>query len=279
MKVWTECLSARVVMMATAALCWIMPVAASLDAELAAYYRFDLETGEDTSGNGLDLTLFGDVHFENGVFGLALAPNGSNDRFAARPVSDPGLNFGMADFTIQAWVNYTDTSGEQILLEKFSGASGPGWTFTKLSNNRFGFANDVGGTPVVQSAEQTIALDTWHHLLIRRSSATYELFYNNVMIASATSPHGSTSTAPLLIGRRNDADGRNFSLKGKIDEIAIWSRSLSDQEIAQLYNEGNGQPIPTADPIFEDRFQQGMRTIDQTGFLGGILSHTRLRTI
>jgi hypothetical protein len=71
------------------------------------------------------------------------------------------------------------------------------------------------------------------------------LFYNNVSIATVASANGSISTAPLLIGRRNAADGRDFSLEGSIDEIAIWSRSLSDEEIESLHNEGNGRAIPT----------------------------------
>lgn len=229
---------------ATGALFLATSTYGTLISDLEVYYRFDYQDGTDISRNERDLTLFGDVAFPDGLMGYALAPNGNNAHYAARPISDSSLNFGTEDFTIQAWVNYTDTSGEQILLEKFTGATGPGWTFTKLSNNRFAFANDSGSSPVVQSAVQTIPLGTWHHMLIRRTSGTYELFYNTNMIVSQWSANGSTCSEPLLIGRRNAADGRNFSLRGSIDEIAIWTRSLSDQEIQTLYNEGDGYIIP-----------------------------------
>ncbi len=229
---------------AFAAICFTPLAPGSLPSQLEAYYSFDLQNGDDTSGNGLNATLFGDVGFEPGLIGHALAPNGNNEHYAARTVSDPTLNFGNGDFTLQAWVYYNSTSGEQILLEKFIGATGPGWTFTKLSNNRFAFAHDVGAVPVVQSTVQAISLNTWHHLLIRRTSGTYELFFNNGLIATAYSTAGSSSTAPLLIGRRNAADGRNFSLNGRIDEVAIWSRSLANEEIETLYNGGQGLAIP-----------------------------------
>jgi len=95
----------------------------------------------------------------------------------------------------------------------------------------------------VKSDVQTIQTNVWHHMLIRRTSGTYELFYNNVSIATVTSENGSSSDYPLLIGRRNATDGRDFSLEGSIDEIAIWSRSLSYAEIEALYNDGEGLAI------------------------------------
>jgi hypothetical protein len=48
---------------------------------------------------------------------------------------------------------------------------------------------------------------------------------------------------PLLVGKRNQFDGRNFAVDGRIDEVAIWSRALSDAEIAFLFNEGSGNPV------------------------------------
>jgi hypothetical protein len=39
-------------------------------------------------------------------------------------------------------------------------------------------------------------------------------------------------------------------LKGLMDEVAIWSRALSNDEIAALYNDGNGiSLIPPAVPV------------------------------
>jgi hypothetical protein len=49
---------------------------------------------------------------------------------------------------------------------------------------------------------------------------------------------------PLIVGRRNAADGRDFSADGRLDEVAIWNRALSNQEIALLNNGGAGRKIP-----------------------------------
>ena len=225
---------------------------AGLELNLQAHYTFDDQDGRDYSGNSLELDLVGGISFEPGLIGYALAPNGDNSKYATRPGNDASLNFGPGDFTIQAWVNFNSLTGEQVLLEKFSGNSGPGWTLVKLASNKLVFSTDIGGVPLVVSEVQEIPLDTWHQVVIRKTTGLYELFLNNAVIASINAAASSSTTVPLLIGRRNEVDGRDFSLEGSIDEIMIWSRSLNGQELATLYNGGEGQTIP---PIFSDGFE------------------------
>jgi len=51
----------------------------------------------------------------------------------------------------------------------------------------------------------------------------------------------------LRIGRRNPGDPRQFGLNGRIDDVAIWQRSLTDNDIQALWNNGFGRPeIATA---------------------------------
>lgn len=217
---------------------------AAIFSGLEAYYSFDALDGSDSSGNNLHLSLFGGIGFEPGLFGNALAPNGNNSKYAARTQNDTSLNFGTGDFTIQTWVNFNNLNGEQVIAEKFTGSTGPGWSLFKLTGSTFGFATDSGAVPIFQSPSQTVTLNTWHNLTIRKTSGLYQLFFNNQVIASASPPQGSTTTAPLLLGRRNSTDGRDFSLEGSMDEVAIWSRSLTNQEISTLYNSGQGQSVP-----------------------------------
>ena len=35
----------------------------------------------------------------------------------------------------------------------------------------------------------------------------------------------SDTGMPLLVGKRNQFDGRNFAVDGRIDEVAIWPRT------------------------------------------------------
>jgi autotransporter-associated beta strand protein len=52
------------------------------------------------------------------------------------------------------------------------------------------------------------------------------------------------NTNPLLIGKRNPQDGRGFPVNGKLDEVAIWTRPLTDSEIASLYNSVGSSAAP-----------------------------------
>jgi hypothetical protein len=144
---------------------------------LVAYYPFD-GNGNDASGNGYNLTLYGGVGFAAGLFGQALDLHHNNSQYAARPVSDPAFDFGSSNFTVSIWANFYDTSGEQTLIEKWDGASGPGWTLTKLDGNALRFATSFDPGGILNSSPLTIATGTWHDIVVRRDGADWTLDFD-----------------------------------------------------------------------------------------------------
>jgi hypothetical protein len=104
--------------------------------------------------------------------------------------------------------------------------------------------------PLVQSAPLSLSLDTWNHFVARRTGNTYEIFLNNsgVALVNASPTENSASAASLLIGRRNADDNRDFAVEGSLDEIAIWSRALGNDEVSALYNSGSGYVIAIPEP-------------------------------
>ena len=216
-----------------------------LRSDLAAYYQFNT-TSADDSGNGRDVNLFGGGGFAAGLVGEALDLHGNNNQFAQRPVDDSALDFGTGDFTLQIWVNYNSLIGEQTLIEKFEGGGGPGWSLTTFPNFiRFGVTAANGGGGILNAAV-SIPTGVWHNVTVRRSGSTFDLFFDGARVATTidTLPIEDT-TFPLLIGRRNAADGRDFSVNGRIDEVAIWTRALSDSDLTALFNNGQGLELPT----------------------------------
>jgi hypothetical protein len=60
-------------------------------------------------------------------------------------------------------------------------------------------------------------------------------------VATATDSSAIAAAAnPLLIGRRDAGDGRDFSVNGRLDEAAIWNGALSDAQVTTLWNGGIG---------------------------------------
>ena len=228
--------------------------AALLTDNLIGYWKFD-NNAVDSSGGGRDLDLYGGAGFNTGLFGEALDLHKDSYQWAQRPVDDSVYNFSRSEFTIQVWVNLNILSVEQVLLEKFRGSSGPGWTLTYYPNwpteesKKFHFY--TGQSARIYSDDVQIAVGDWHQLIMQREMGMeredniFSLFYDNKLIGSVIDDTiFSDSSNPLLFGRRNQ-EGQPFYLDGRLDEIAIWNRALTADEIAQLYNQGNGYEIPT----------------------------------
>jgi hypothetical protein len=216
--------------------------------DLQGYWQFDGD-GADSSGHGRELNLQGGIGFEAGLIGQALNFTGDPTKYAQRSTDDGVFDFGSGDFTIQAWVNYGAHDGEQLILEKFYGGRGPGWTLTRLPDSQIQFfALDYA---IVNTEPLTISSEVWHHVVARRSGSAFSVFFDGQQHSyvdypeSFLDPVGSISDTSegLLLGRRNLADGRGFSLTGKMDEVAIWTRSLSDAEVLSLWNEGAGRSV------------------------------------
>ena len=207
---------------------------------LAAYYQFE-SNGLDSFTNHLDLTLFGSPGFAPGLFGMALDLHHDLNQYAQRLVDDAAFDFGTNDFTIQVWINlYEFGEYEQTFIEKFAGDNGPGWTFTSPGFLLFA----ASGGAVYISGTANVSTNVWHHLVVRRSGATFTLFFDDTVIATGSTGAAVTTTSNgLLIGKRNPQDGRDFSVNGRLDEVAIWNRALADGEITTLYNGGQGMPL------------------------------------
>jgi hypothetical protein len=73
----------------------------------------------------------------------------------------------------------------------------------------------------------------WSHWTITQSGTTIA-FYLNGGVTRTTTSSGKPIGGTGIIGSRFSADQTFY--KGSIDEVAIWSRALSSNEVYQLYN-------------------------------------------
>jgi hypothetical protein len=106
-----------------------------------------------------------------------------------------------------------------------------------VSNNFFQFY--AGETSLISKAE---CIDgNWHHVTVRGTGTKDEVFIDGIKSVEMTN-HPAIMTGITIIG----ADAYNISNRGwngSVCEFAIWDRALSDDEIAWLYNSGNGHQI------------------------------------
>ena len=200
--------------------------AGSVSEGLLAYWPLNVD-GSDASGNGRDLTI------QDNSNSVAKGFGGVGKGFAESD-DDDALDFDGNDFTVSVWVNYKDTAGEQILVEKFTGTGGPGWTLTKLNDGRLLMHCDGAGA--IRAESPGFVTGTWHHVIARRRGPNAELIVDGG--TAGTADFGakaiSNSTSGVLLGKRNDGDGAGFYMNGMIDDVAMWSRALSNDEIKIL---------------------------------------------
>lgn len=238
--------------------------ALSFAANAVAYWPFDGTAADPVSG--LDLTLFGGAGFGGGRFGQGLALSGDATKYAQRPQDDAAFALA-SDFTVQVWVSFAATAGAQTFIEKFLGPVGPGWSFGKLADDTLQF--QALPAVVVTSAPLAFAAGSWNQLVVRRSGASFDILRNGAVVASANSALAlPTTTNPLTIGR---SDGGLNPVNGSIDDVAVFARALSDAEVANLWNGGNGRRVATtvtATPASANVAPRGTTNVSAAGGIG-----------
>jgi hypothetical protein len=205
----------------------VVPVDPGTD-ELVAHYAFENDVN-DSSGNGLDGTIIGDATFAEGVKGLALDLNG-DDYVDCGGITE----FSFADaMTISTWVNIRSrTVAWMAIAAKGENA----WRLAvnnETTGIHYAFSGGTRGWQAANTATE-LAFDEWYHV-----AATYDttvgatVYINGVADASNPDTGGiDTNQFPLLIGDNPEATGRLFD--GMLDELMIYSRALSQEEILFL---------------------------------------------
>ena len=205
---------------------------------------------------GRSAVLHGDATTGQGLIGQAFVLDGDGD-FVNVPHAST-LNVGTGDFTVALWAYFNDTSGEQVLAEKWiqrfpdePGKPGSeGWTLTKLDTNVLLLATaDVSGAEedVSTSDPLLIPAATWVHFAATRESGKVTLFMNGLPVAEGSSLPNLDSSSSLKFGHRgNPADtpgsesDQEFYLNGLIDEVQIFvGRALPRTEIRAIFEAGS----------------------------------------
>jgi PKD repeat protein len=217
----------------------------ALTDNLIAYWAMDGGTGNETDEVGSIVatqvgtpgSVTGHVHATARSFGTAQGFS----------VSDAGLRLD-EDFTIAAWVKRSGTADSALWLQ--SNLSNAGATCRYLFGSAFYQRGYFGGTNQQVTKSTTADLDTWtlvvqrvgenpdggnryHELAVWPTGGSLQESSLG-SLSSAYSPHD----ADLYIGCQ-DGSGTN-SYAGAIGPVMVWDRYLSDADITELYNDGDG---------------------------------------
>jgi hypothetical protein len=83
----------------------------------------------------------------------------------------------------------------------------------------------------------------WHFVVATINSSTMTLYMDNSLVGSTSVTYSATWGGSVLSIGSNSWNSNSYFGTGDIDELGIWSKVLSTQEITDLYNGGAGQTM------------------------------------
>ncbi len=218
-----------------------------LDSGLAGYWKLDENTGTsaaDTSTNSNTGTLVSGPTWTTGRIGSAATFDGTDDYISTALTSL--YQFGNQSFSVAGWFKRTSSSTGYILTQ--SSCSG-GWGVLMTGGTfsaQIRGAGSCGTAPAQRSSSSTgLNDDSWHHFVVTFTTSTTVAATNDILIYIDGSPNqGSVtkdgtvhveSTGNISIAAREIAD---TPFAGSLDEMRIYNRPLSADEVSQLYRLG-----------------------------------------
>ena len=215
-------------------------------AGMVAWWRGEDNTLDSIgSNNG---TWVGTTSYTNGEVGQAFDFNGPAGASHVQVLDAPALDFTNT-MTVEAWVNvrtYAGAVNEYEIVSKAGGVSTlpGGYTFSVAAsgpNNQEAYFIENSATSFgrVYSAA-ILPTNQWVHLAGVDDGSQLEIYVNGVLSGTAPStPAIAVNPNPLVIGCTLQAGGVATSwFNGQIDEVSLYKRALSSNEIAYIYNAG-----------------------------------------
>src|SRR2546423_8001787 len=160
-----------------------------------------------------------------------------------------------SNFTIEAWVRFTgldssgnSASGDQSVIFTQNSRSGDfeGFDLGKGRSGgndffRFIVSSSAGVSAEIHSAT-LIATGVWYHIAAVRGSNFTQLYVNGQMERQTNVSFAQDyGNLPLYFGTTGQSYW-DHRFKGNLDEVAIYNRALSPNEIAAIYAAGaNGK--------------------------------------
>jgi len=173
------------------------------------------------------------------AFGKSLKLTGTN--YVEIPGSSNKLQFASGSLSIAGWfkVDAFDKSWQALIAK---GENNNYRVARDSGNNDLSYAGGVGDITTTNNVND----GKWHHFVAVTDATTSKwgaaLYIDGVIRGVNTNKATlQAGTANLFIGENPEALNRQWV--GEIDDVGLWNRVLAPEEIALLYNAGQGTPV------------------------------------
>ncbi|MES1220802.1 MAG: LamG domain-containing protein, partial [Bacteroidota bacterium] len=220
----------------------------NLNSGLIAYYPFN-SNANDASGNGLNGTVQNGAQLTTDRFGNpnnAYQFDGVDDVILVHDngeLSPPSLSI--------AYYFSSESAAHQICIGKINYTDGNGATYNSglnvngASNTWFNLSSptsscfvQIPGTEFFPTiASPSVSLNEWHCIVNTFANGNEKIYLDGILVSNETLPFATSkfcTNTDFLIGSWWSGDLRPF--KGKIDEVRMYNRVLSQEEVSALCN-------------------------------------------
>lgn len=217
-----------------------LPVPQDVGDGLIAQWKFDDgagNTADDAVGNSNLNTGYlsgASWNTSNNVIGAAAVQlDGSNDYI--RVDDDEDFDFTSSnDYTFSLWVRPDNTSSEDAVFTKTFNDSGA----------RYGLLRDGGNWKFTMNSnsisDNSAQASTWTHVVVYKDSGDVKLYINAIEKDSMPAVDTKGADDDFLIGEATSSASIN-NFDGLIDDMRVYDRALTDDEILILCRGGRGE--------------------------------------
>jgi hypothetical protein len=206
-----------------------------LDQGLVAYWPFDEGEGDiifDETNNGNDTVLYG-PEWAEGKRGFALRFDGVDDTVA---IAHSASLMPTDAITLAAWVKIEGPAQEHYgIIGK--GGYRSGYRLLIHGTNKKVVFQLTGEKGYSVWSSTAIPDDQWHFIVATYDGSKMKLYIDGIKDPSEKERPGplDVNTSSVLIGKPQ------YAFNGLIDEVRIYSRALSEEEIKELFQMGQVQ--------------------------------------
>ncbi|AQT69177.1 hypothetical protein STSP2_02364 [Anaerohalosphaera lusitana] len=163
-------------------------------------------------------------------------------------VSVPTMNLNTNTFTISAWIKPGQTQADWCaILSCRSTSTNFGLHLLSTRELRYNWNNETYGW----SSGLIVPADQWSHVALVVTPTAATIYLNETSATFEYTHSAEEFDAQMKIGVDN---GHYYA--GEFDDLAIWDRALSGNEINYIYQQGlsgrtfSSEPVFSADPFF-----------------------------
>lgn len=201
---------------------------------LRAYYPLDTGSGTTATDEAFnnDGTINGATWVSGQIGDHALSFDGVDDEV------DCGFIFEPSEYTFSSWVNVSSFNGTIVNLLNTGTESVISFRTNASDQFQINQKNSAGTNNTITSSVKST--NTWYHAVGSWDGDTLRLYVDGAEVASTAVSSLKSGSDAWWVG-----SGGGFSYHtGELDDVRIYNRALSADEVTELYNKTEPTQIP-----------------------------------